>query len=280
MNDSTKYILKGALCAWLFLMTISLHGQEVHRKFEFKKGTEYQTDITTNSSAVLKRGSQTLNITSVTTATKTYKLASADEKGYNFNVEIKKIKVDLEALGQKLTYNSGIGFDSTSTILKALDFMIKKPVNVKMDKFGVIQASTDYKAELATDTLVSFAGIQPETFEQGTLFGLLADITYNKQLANGFTWTDSVQIDKQKLKTTFNIAEITEKNTIVKFKSSIVGKLLSSNTNGTYVIENDTGLISEKLLYSVSVGYMISSGNTVYAVSRSTSIAEKTKKIN
>ena len=280
MNNSIKYILRGALYAWLFLMASSLQAQEGHRIFEFKQGSEYQTDMLTNSSAVLKRGNQTLNISSVTSAVKTYKLASTNDKGYNFNVEIKNMDINLKALDKELIYQSGVGFDSTSTILKALDFMVKKPVNVVMNKFGVIQSSTDYKVELATDTLVSFAGLQPETFEKGTLFSLFADITYNKQLASGFTWTDSVEIDKQKLKTTFNIAEITEKNIIVKFSSSIVGKLISSNTNGTYVIDNSTGLITEKLLYSVSVGYMISRGNTVYAVSRSTSVSERTKKIN
>ncbi|TKC12491.1 hypothetical protein FA048_02410 [Pedobacter polaris] len=279
MSNKTKYIVRGGLWVWLFLMAISLQAQEGHRAFQFKQGEEYQTEMLTNSSAVLKRGNQLLNINSVTTATKTYKVTSTNDKEYSFNVEIKKMDLVLDALGQKLIYNSETGFDSTSTILKALNFMIKKPINLVINKYGIIQSSTDYKAELATDTLVSFAGLQPEVFEKQTLFSMLADITYDKSLIKGFSWADSVVIDKQKLKTNFTIEEITENNTIVKFTNSIVGKLISSNTNGTYVIDNKTGLITEKLLYSISVGYQISAGNTVYAVSRSTSVTERTKKI-
>jgi hypothetical protein len=235
--------------------------------------------MVTNSAAILKRGTQTLNINSETKATKSYIVTSVNDKGYTFNVEIKSMDIALDALGEKLKYNSQTSFDSTSTILKALDFMIKKPVKVSVNKYGIIQASTDYKAELATDTLVSFAGLQPETFEPKTLFSLVADLTYNKQLAKGFSWTDSVEIDQQKLKTIFKIEEITEDNTIIKYSSAITGKYINSNSNGTYVIENKTGLIAEKLIYSVSVGYMISAGNMVYAVSRSTSVAERTRKI-
>jgi hypothetical protein len=279
MNNSIKYILKGVAYLWLFLMAISLRAQETHRTFKFKTGEEYQTEMVTNSMAVLKRGTQVLNIGSVTSATKTYKVTLDSKLGYDFNVEIKNMDISLDALGKKLIYKSNTGFDSTSTILNALDFMLKKPINLSIDEYGIIQNSTDYKVEMATDTLVSFAGLQPETFEKGTLFGMLADITYNKLLAKGFSWTDSVTIDKQKLRTTFTIENITENNTTIKFASSIVGKLVSSNTNGTYVIDNSSGIITEKLLYSVAIGYMISAGNTVYAVSRTTSVAERTKKV-
>lgn len=273
-------MLRGVICAGLLLMGISLQAQEGHRTFVFKQGEEYQTEMLTNSNAVVKRGKQTLNISSVTSATKSYKVVSATDKGYDFTMQIKKMDNVIESLGQKMHYNSETTFDSTSTILKALDFMMKKPINLAINKYGIIQSSTDYKAEMATDTLVSFAGLHPEIFEKQTLFTMLADITYNKMLTKGYSWRDSVVFNKEKLETKFVIEEITENNTVVKFTSSITGKLVNSNTNGTYVINNDTGLITEKLLYTISIGYEISAGNVVYAVSRSTSTAERTKKIN
>ena len=55
--------------------------------------------------------------------------------------------------------------------------------------------------------------------------------------------------------------------------------MLNSNSNGTYVVDNGTGLIREKLIYSLSTGYQTSAGGVLYAVSRSTSISEKIKKI-
>lgn len=279
MNMLNNFLLRAILSIGFFFICTSLQAQVGHRIFRFNVGEEYETEMLTNSNAVLKRGNQTLNISSVTTATKSYKVTSANENETNLTVEIKNMDNVIETLDRKLHYNSAAPIDPTSTILRALDFMVKKPVNVSLDKYAVIKSSTDYRAELATDTLVSFAGIKPEFFEKGTLFGLLADITYKKSLLKGHAWGDTVEMDKQKLISKFVIDEINEKNTVIKFNTTITGKLINSNTNGTYVIENATGLVVEKFVYSVSVGYQISAGNTVYAVSRSTSIAERTKRV-
>jgi hypothetical protein len=279
MKKLNNYLLSTVLCAGFLFIVTSLQAQVGHRTFRFNVGDEYETDMLTNSNAVLKRGNQTLHINSSTTATKSYKVNTANENGTDLTVQIKYMDNMIEALGEKLHYNSASRVDSTSSIVRALDFMVKKPIKVSLDKYAVIKASTDYRAELATDTLVSFAGLKPEFFEKGTLFSLLADITYSKTLQKGYSWGDTVVMDKQKLISKFTIDDITEKNTFISFSSSITGKLVNSNTNGKYVIDNATGLVLEKLLYIVSVGYQISAGNTVYAVSRSTSVTEKTRKV-
>ena len=162
---------------------------------------------------------------------------------------------------------------------RALAYMINKPADVTIDKYGTILSSNVYKSEFATDTLVAFAGIAPEIFEKGVLLGLFADLTYKTNLKKGFSWTDSVTINKQKLDTKFWVEDVNDKTTIIKFSTNIVSPMLNSNSNGTYVVENATGLIRERLIYSPSTGYQQSAGGVLYAVSRSTSISEKTKKI-
>ncbi|MCY1537993.1 hypothetical protein D9M68_735140 [compost metagenome] len=157
--------------------------------------------------------------------------------------------------------------------------MVNKPVDVLVNKYGIIQSYTDYKAEMATDTLVSFAGIQPEAFEKGTMLSFIADFTYNPGLKKNFSWADSVEIDKQRLTTKFWIEEINEKSTVIKFSSKISTRLLNSNQNGSYVVDNATGVITEKIIYTMSTGYQISAGGVIYAVSRATSVSEKTKRI-
>ncbi|MES2417535.1 MAG: hypothetical protein V4541_05075 [Bacteroidota bacterium] len=279
MNNLKNCNLKTALWLLFILTSFAANAQEGHRTFNFKQGEEYQSDILINSKAIVQRGKQTLNMNTVSTATKLFKVTLANAKGYTFNVKIKKMDNLIDAMGQRLHYNSEIKNDSTSTIIKALDFMLNKPIDVVVNKYGIIQSYTDYKAEMASDTLVAFAGLQPEAFEKGTLLSLVADITYNPGLKKGYTWTDSVEIDKQKLISKFWIEDINEKTSIVKFSSVITGKLLNSNSNGTYVIDNTTGLLLEKILYIISSGYQISAGGVVYAVSRSTSISQKTKQV-
>ncbi len=279
MKNKNIYNVKLALLLLFVLTNFAAIAQEGHRVFTFKSGEEYQTEILTNSKAIVQRGKQTLNVNTVSTATKLFTATLSNERGYTFNVKIKKMQNEIDAMGQKLYYNSETKGDSTSIILKALDFMLNKPVDVQVNKYGVIQSFTDYKAEMATDTLVAFAGLQPEAFEKGTLLSIIADFTYNPGIKKNFSWGDSIEIDKQRLISKFWVEDITEKTAIIKFTSSITTKLLNSNQNGTYVIDNATGIIQEKILYTISTGYQISAGGIVYAVSRSTSVSEKTKRV-
>ncbi|MBB2145707.1 hypothetical protein GM921_09435 [Pedobacter sp. LMG 31464] len=279
MYNDIKLTLKITLLFSFILLSFTSKAQEKHRVFNFKIGNEFQREVLSNSKAVVQRGNQTLTVNTTSSLTKLYKVTTADDKGYGLNVTIKKMDNLIDALGKQFHYNSEVKGDSTSKIEKALNFMLNKPVDIAIDKYGVLLSSTEYKSELATDTLISFAGIQMETFEKGALLGLLADMNINSTYKKGYAWTDSVQINKQKLVTKFWIEDINEKNTIIKFSSSIFTTLLNSNSNGTYVLDNATGIIAEKLVYTVSTGYQVSSGGISYAVSRSTSLSEKNKQI-
>ena len=279
MKSKKYFHLKAVVLLLLVLMNCVAVAQEGHRVFAFKPGEEYQTEILTNSRAIVQRGKQTLNVNTVSTATKSFTTTLASDRGFTFNVKIKKMQNEIDAMGKKLFHSSEVKSDSTSLILKALDFMLNKPIDVQVNKYGVIQSFTDYKAEMATDTLVAFAGLQPEAFEKGTLLSIIADFTYNPGIKKNFSWGDSIEIDKNRLVTKFWVEDITQKTSIIKFTSSITTKLLNTNQNGTYVIDNATGIIQEKILYSISTGYQISAGGIVYAVSRSTSVSEKTKRV-
>lgn len=262
-------------------MLSALYSSAQHdsRVFKFVVGETFQTDILTNSRAIIQRGKQAMNINTNSLATKTYTNALNDDNGYVFTVKLKNLDAEVETMGQKLVYNSGMPVDQDSQIIKALSFMVDKPVDVNIDRYGVIQNFTDYKAEMATDTLVAFVGLQPEVFEPGSMLSLFADFEYNPHLKKGYKWTDSMQIDGQKLISDFWVEEITENTTILKFSSKITTDLLNTNQNGTYVIDNILGVIQEKFIYSISTGYQVSAGGVTYAVSRSTTVSERTRKI-
>ena len=129
MKKLNNYLLSTVLCAGFLFIVTSLQAQVGHRTFRFNAGDEYETDMLTNSNAVLKRGTQVLHINSSTTATKSYKVNTANDNGTDLTVQIKYMDNVIEALGEKLHYNSASKLDSTSTILKALDFMVKLPLS-------------------------------------------------------------------------------------------------------------------------------------------------------
>lgn len=271
--------IKLKLVLLLVVLGFAASAQEGHRVFAFKVGETYQTDILTNSNAVVQRGKQTLSVSTVSAVTKSFTNTLANDRGYTFKVKIDKMDNEIDAMKQKLRYNSGTQIDTISEIAKALDFMVNKPIDVQINKYGIIQSFTDYKAEFATDTLVAFAGIQPEAFERGTLLSIIADFTYNPAIKKNFSWGDSVEIDKQRLITRFWVEDINEKTSTIKFSSRVTTPLLNTNQNGTYVIDNATGIIQEKIVYSISSGYQISAGGVIHAVSRSTSVSQKTKRV-
>lgn len=279
MNNETKLKLKIILILLLLFINFAAEAQRNRRVFSLKLGDEFEREILINSNSSLQRGDQVLEIGSISSLTKSYVVKSSSPTATNFNVKIKKMDNLINALDKQLYYNSNQKIDSTSNIQKALAYMVNKPVDVTIDKYGVVVASNIYKSEYATDTLVAFAGVTPEIFEKGVLLSIFADLTYSPSLKKDFTWTDSVTINNQKLNSKFWIEDINEKITIVKFNTSIISQMLNTNSNGTYVVDNVTGLIREKLIYSVSTGYQVSAGGVLYAVSRSTSISEKIKKI-
>lgn len=268
--------MKGYLFLIFVSSSFSSFAQDGHRVFRFENNVEYQTDIEVNSKSIIQRGKQTLHINSASNVSKSSKVIEVGDKGFTFSIKIKNISDRIDAMGKKLNYSSSTGTEG-STIEGALDYMVNKPVELKTNKYGIIESFTENKVELATDTLIAFAGIQPEVFQKGVLFGLVADITYTKNLLKGHNWTEVSTTDTEKITTKFWIENVNETNTILKFTSSSIGKLINSNSNGTYLVDNKSGLILEKLVYVVSVGYQVSAGGIVYGVSRSSSISEKTK---
>lgn len=246
------------------------------RTFDFKAGDEFQKETSVNSTCTIQRGNQKLDVSSTSSVTKLYKVKYVTDKGYVFTVNIQKMEDVLSALGQKLIYNSGQPLDSTSRIKKALNYMLNKPVDVSVDKYGTI-LSNNTEVEFANDTLLAFTGIQPEVFIEGKTFGLLANFKSDK-LKKGYKWTNTSPItDKQKVVTKYTIYSKSDTSTVIKFTSSVSDGSVNSNTNGTYILDNK-GIIVERFIQSISAGYAII-GKTIYVTTRSSSIHETCRKI-
>lgn len=261
------------------LLGLGANAQEKHRVFNLSPAQKFQTETTVTSNSTVQRGQQRLEISSTSKVSKLYQVMSKDTGGYQLSVQITQMDNQIGAMGKKFQYNSKGNADQTSGISKALNYMVNKPVEVRINKFGVVEKYAATRVEQATDTLVDFAGIQPLVFEKGVLLNFLADFTYKKDMKKGYIWKDDVEIGQQKLHTEFIIADVTEKNTVIRFYTEIRNKLVNTNTNGTLILDNASGIIVEKLAYMLSRGYEVSAGKVIYEVARSSSIVEKTKLI-
>ncbi len=251
--------------------------QTLHRTFNLKTGDEFQKETTINSSCMVQRGDQKFDILNTTTVSKLYKVSSTTDRDYAFTVNINKMDNVIKALGKELTYSSGKPIDPTSRIHKALQYMVDKPLQFTIDKSGTIVSVTDQSIELATDTLLAFASIEPEQFIQGTKFSLMADYTPNKALVKGYNWADSSVARDRKIVNRFWIEEANDKVTTIGFTSAVIDPALNHNINGIMVIDNATGLVLERVMQGVTVGYQVFRG-LVFAATRRYNVTERTVK--
>lgn len=271
MRPGRQNTLKRILFVPLVLIGYAAMGQ--HRVFTFQQGDEFEKQIHLNSTCSIQRGKQILTISSSSNVSRVYKVVAISDTAYQFSVAIKKMDDLINFQGKRLHFNSENAIDTTSQIHRVLRYMMTKPALVFVNKRGIILSSIDANAGLATDTLVAFAGLPDQNLAKGGHFDLVGDLSLSKALKKGYTWKVSSSAKGQTMTTDFVIDNITDAITIVKFTSSVKGQYLNSNINGTYILDNRSGLIIQRLVESVSTGYQLKN-HVLYATTRRISLAE------
>ncbi|SEO47799.1 hypothetical protein SAMN05192574_108226 [Mucilaginibacter gossypiicola] len=271
--------LKTILTVLLTGISALCNAQTYHRTFIFKKGDQFQRTAFLSSNTVLQRGDQKFNINSFSSTTKVYDVVDASGQGYNLSVTTKHIADTVNAMGKKLEYSSDKPVTDSSAIAKALSNIAGKVASVTINKNGLVTDVTDPALQFTNDTFTAFTGLQQEQIVKGTTLGLLADFVITQSLKPGYTWADSTTVNGQKTKNTFWVDKLTDKTTTVAFESAITGGYTNSNTNGVYVIDNQTGVILERVMKSIISGYQLHN-QVVYAASKRTAFTESCYKIH
>lgn len=233
----------------------------------FKKGDEFQRQVFTKSSCVLQRGGQSLHVSSFSIMVKTYKATDASEKGASFTVSTEKLIDTINAMDQNLVYNSSKPADPNSAIQTGLQRMVNIQSAVSVNNKGEILSLK--RPVAANDTLLSFAGIQPESLLPGTSLQFMVDFPVNPGLKKGYTWTDT----RTSSETVYTIYAVNGRTTTITYKTTIFGGNLNSRVNGSLLIDNNSGLILKRASQSVSTGYEMVNG-VVYTATRRTAITE------
>jgi hypothetical protein len=253
--------------------------QVTSREFVFKPGDTFLKQTSVNSTSVLQRGDFKLNVSSASTVAKSYQVSDVYGSGYVFNVTTKKITDSINAAGKQMHYNSDETGGNTSQLATNLDFIIGKQLAVYVNGRGVIDKNGTYAPKIANDTLLLFTGIEPDNFKPGSKFGLVSDLAFTGHVQKNYGWSDTLVTAEGKTITRFWVQDKTARLTTIGFKSATTGKSVNTNSNGVYVVNNNSGIIAQRIIQSVSVGYIIYN-RVVYASSRRTSIAENCYKIN
>src|SRR5665213_1284533 len=190
MRFRKQTLLKNIALAVLILASCEAVAQK-HRVFTFQQGDEFEKQIHMNSTCSIQRGKQILMISSSSVISRSYQVTAVSDTTYQFSITIKKMDDLINFQGRRLHFNSDNAIDTTSQIHKVLKYMMAKPSYVTLNKRGVILSAIDANADLATDTLVAFAGLPERNFAKGAHFDLVADFSSSKALKKGYSWTIS-----------------------------------------------------------------------------------------
>jgi len=241
--------------------------QGIHRDLGLKKGDEFQRQIVIKSNCLLQRGSQKLNLSTYSAVTKTCKVTNVSGNTATMSITINKIIDSLNALGQKVVFNSDKRPDPNSFIQMALLQLIGKPAMASIDERGKILSVQ--KQLPADDTLLSFTGIQNERLTNGHIIEFTTDFPANPFLKKGYTWTDSTATTVSH----FTIYAVSSRTTTITYSTTSLTGNLNSRTNGVMLVDNESGIILKRSTQSVTTGYELVKG-VIYTATRRTATSE------
>lgn len=264
--------------AILVLITGTVSAQLADKDFNFKKGDEFYRQTATKSSCIIQMGKNQVHINSSSLVAKAYDVTDINSNGYTFSVTTKKITSSLDVDDKHMEFDSSAPVDQSSLLAKGLEYMIDKSTAVNIDHNGVIADVEPPSVKLANDTLLAFTGIANDQYIVGNKFGLVSDLLMHGQVSKDLTWGDTTVNGDAKTINKFWIYSQTATATTIGFSSSTKGKMANINTNGYYVLNNVTGIITQRTMQSVAIGYLFYKRN-VYGSTRRWAISESCYKI-
>lgn len=250
----------------IVLLLVLIAGGAV-AQVHFKKGDEFQRQVFSKSNCVLQRGGQNLHVSSSSVIIRSYKTTDASDRGASFAISTEKLVDTVNAMDQTLIYTTAKAADPNSAIQTGLQRLAGMQISASVNAKSEIV--TAHRSAAANDTLMAFAGIQPESLQPGSTLPFMIGFQYNPGLKKGYSWT----VTSPAGETTYTIYGVNGRTSTITFKTSILGGNLNSRINGSMLIDNESGLILKRCSQTVSVGYEMVNG-IVYTATRRTAITE------
>lgn len=269
------YISTIGLCLLLSGVSTIVNGQNLN----LKKGDEYKITTVMSSSTSMKRGDKTLDIKSMSKITKTVGVAESTENGYNLNMTVTNIADTVDAFNQKLAYNTNRAADPASTIETELYNMVGGTQTLNLDKAGkIIQVGNVAKAASDAETAAD-AGVYFENLTVGNTIKLGADFKLPAGYAKGSTWKDNTKVGELTRNTTYKVEETTADFTKVSFTTEQKDTGFNININGALVMDNNTGVVVQRVLKTDSKSNESLDGKTFITATKRilSEVAEKVK---
>lgn len=269
------YISTIGLCLLLIGVSTIANGQNLN----LKKGDQYKITTVMSTSTSMKRGDKIIDIKSMSKITKSVGVAEATGNGYNLNMTVTNIADTIDAFNQKLAYNTNRAADPASTIETELYNMVGGTQTLNLDKTGKItQIGNMSKAASDAETAAN-AGVYFDNLTIGNTLKLGANFKLPAGYAKGTTWKDNTKVGELTKNTTYKVEETTADFTKVSFTTEQKDIGLNININGALVMDNNTGVVVQRILKTDSKSNESVEGKTFITATKIilSEVAEKVK---
>lgn len=282
--------IRATIFCFLFSLYISAdsYGQAVAGKLKFEKGATLVIHMEIKTSVAQQVGDNAIDFSADGSAIHSYKVTNLTPGSTTLHHEAQKLTFNFEGMGQKRSFDSDDEKDMAGQFGQSAKNILSKKFDVTIDQNGKVMAvkpekndsaKVDERLTLVMNMLKDITDVvyPPKKGEPG-FFKVLPPT--EKMI--GESWTDSLQNETGKFKTTYTLSGITDSTIVVDFngtattvvKAMMMGReavtTMNGTSNGKIILDKATGIVKEKTINTESNGNTEAMGGTMPVTAKTT----------
>jgi len=270
-----KPIFIGLMC----LACSKTNAQQSPLRLPIESGKTYLKEIVVKSTAQLQNGQVTVSINSLSTVSKSYKVDAGMNGNFNVTVVIKKITDSISSGKDHFYFDSHTPVDLNSTLASSIAATVGKPYVFQVDSSGMIISVNADNPIINAGTGFNLTGFEPEDLSVGKKFPLISDVRSLKGSNAGRKWTVPTLTANGEIITEFWLLNRSETATTMAFSKTINDQSLNTHSTGSYVVDNSSGIITERKVKDFTSGYQ-TFNNALYFSTRNSTVTENCSMVN
>jgi hypothetical protein len=259
-------------------------------RINFTKGQKIEVTTESKKNSTMDFMGQSIENIANSTVTEIYQIEDVDASGTMMEYKIKRLVVDINAMGRSENFDSDKESDRKSEVGKMMGKGLKDVFNVQVDasgnivsvkKNGAVQAAKKQSDEEAMEAMMAAQlGLQFGAPKQGD--PIMFKILPEKTVASGDTWSTESNSNGTKKKTVYLVNSIDEKDIVLSYleeltinsKQQIMGTEASisgtGKSSGKITIDRASGIMKNKTVTSNASTSLEAQGMTIPTTEKST----------
>jgi Family of unknown function (DUF6263) len=235
----------------LILFTIISFNALSQQKVSLEKGKKYMVEskTTVTSSAEVMGQSMESNVES--NSTTVYEVVNPDAAGTELKSTITKLKVNSNAMGQEIKYDSD-GKNNEGPAAEMLAGRVNKPKSVTIDTKGTIT-----KQDIDEDGDAAMMGINTESDNKLDLF---IPVLFTRKLVTGDSFMDSSKVKKDKYESnevgTYKVTAVENGVASISYSGRQVVAAVMEQM-GMEMTNNSTNVINSEMQVEIKTGMVL-----------------------